>query len=115
MSSRPAVPPPIGRLVDVGGYRLHLCCQGEGGPTVVMEAAIGETGLLIYRTEPPLVSTRGQRADHLAIGCRDLAAALAALRARGVTATSPPQQGDDARAAMIEGPDRIAIELVEIP
>ena len=76
---------------------------------------IGETGLLIYRTEPPLVSTRGQRADHLAIGCRDLAAALAVLRARGVTATSPPQQGDDARAAMIEGPDRIAIELVEIP
>ena len=76
---------------------------------------IGETGLLIYRTEPPLFSTRGQRADHLAIGCRDLAAVLAALGARGVTAASAPQQLDEARAAMIEGPDRIAIELVEIP
>jgi hypothetical protein len=36
MSSRPAAPDPVGQLVDVGGYRLHLACQGEGGPTVVM-------------------------------------------------------------------------------
>jgi hypothetical protein len=28
MSSRPLAPPPIGELVDVGGYRLHLACQG---------------------------------------------------------------------------------------
>ena len=26
MSTRPAAPQPIGRLVDVGGYRLHLAC-----------------------------------------------------------------------------------------
>ena len=37
-------------------------------------------GLLIYRTEPPLFSTRGQQADHLAIACTDLDAAIAALR-----------------------------------
>lgn len=27
--------PPPGQLVDVGGYRLHLYCVGEGSPTVV--------------------------------------------------------------------------------
>ena len=33
--------PPPGQLVDVGGYRLHLYCTGEGGPTVVLEAVSG--------------------------------------------------------------------------
>ena len=60
MSSRPAAPPPIGRLVDIGGYRLHLACQGEGSPTVVMEAAIGETGLLWSLVQPAVAQrTRG--------------------------------------------------------
>ena len=35
--------PPPGRMVDTGGYRLHINCQGyrhsNGTPTVVMEAA----------------------------------------------------------------------------
>ena len=29
---------PLGRLVDVGGRRLHLHCMGSGSPTVVIEA-----------------------------------------------------------------------------
>jgi pimeloyl-ACP methyl ester carboxylesterase len=28
-------PSPIGKLIDVGGYRVHLYCTGEGGPTVL--------------------------------------------------------------------------------
>jgi pimeloyl-ACP methyl ester carboxylesterase len=28
---------PPGQLVDIGGYRLHLYCSGEGGPTVVLD------------------------------------------------------------------------------
>lgn len=31
-----------GRLVDVGGYRLHLNCSGTGSPTVVIEAGLGD-------------------------------------------------------------------------
>ncbi len=27
-------PPPLGKLIDVGGYRVHLYCTGEGSPTV---------------------------------------------------------------------------------
>jgi pimeloyl-ACP methyl ester carboxylesterase len=31
-----ASPPPPGRLTDVGGYRVHLYCTGEGSPTVLI-------------------------------------------------------------------------------
>jgi pimeloyl-ACP methyl ester carboxylesterase len=33
--------PPSGRLVDVGGYRLHIMCAGEGSPAVVIIPALG--------------------------------------------------------------------------
>jgi pimeloyl-ACP methyl ester carboxylesterase len=32
-------PPPLGKLVDVGGYRVHLYCTGTGNPTVVIVGA----------------------------------------------------------------------------
>jgi len=37
--------PPRGKLVDIGGWRLHLNCTGEkhpGQPTVVLEAGVGD-------------------------------------------------------------------------
>lgn len=42
--SSPPLPPP-GKLVDVGGWRLHLNCTGEaraGQPTVILEPGIGD-------------------------------------------------------------------------
>lgn len=33
--------PPPGRLVDIGGHRLHLLCAGTGTPTVLLEAGLG--------------------------------------------------------------------------
>ncbi|HEX6730065.1 MAG TPA: alpha/beta hydrolase [Pyrinomonadaceae bacterium] len=33
---------PPGKLVDVGGYRLHLNCTGKGGPTVVLIPGSGD-------------------------------------------------------------------------
>ena len=33
---------PPGKLVDVGGYRLHLNCTGKSGPTVVLIAGGGD-------------------------------------------------------------------------
>jgi pimeloyl-ACP methyl ester carboxylesterase len=32
-------PPPLGQLVDVGGYRVHIYCTGEGSPAVVIVGA----------------------------------------------------------------------------
>ena len=34
-----------GRLVDVGGYRLHLVCLGDGDPTVLLEAGLGSNSV----------------------------------------------------------------------
>ncbi|MCX6024566.1 MAG: alpha/beta hydrolase, partial [Chloroflexi bacterium] len=34
--------PPPGQMVDVGGYRLHIHCIGAGGPTVVIDAGLGD-------------------------------------------------------------------------
>ena len=33
--------PPPGQLVDVGGRRLHINCQGEGTPTVLLDSGVG--------------------------------------------------------------------------
>ena len=38
-----AANPVPGRLVDVGGHRLHLHCTGTGSPTVVLEPGAGLT------------------------------------------------------------------------
>jgi pimeloyl-ACP methyl ester carboxylesterase len=33
--------PPIGKMIDVGGYKLHINDKGSGGPTVILDAGIG--------------------------------------------------------------------------
>lgn len=33
--------PAPGAMVDVGGHRLHIACAGQGSPTVVLDAALG--------------------------------------------------------------------------
>lgn len=37
--------PAPGQRVDVGGYRLHIFCQGAGSPTVVVDAGNGDFSL----------------------------------------------------------------------
>jgi pimeloyl-ACP methyl ester carboxylesterase len=34
--------PPPGQMVDIGGHRLHLNCAGDGSPTVVIDAGLGD-------------------------------------------------------------------------
>src|SRR5262249_27004295 len=35
-------PKPPGKLVDLGGHKLHLSFMGEGSPTVVVENGLGD-------------------------------------------------------------------------
>ncbi len=51
MDSRNKVAPP-GRLVNVGGYRLHALVCGEGTPTVVLESGLGGYALQFARVQP---------------------------------------------------------------
>jgi len=33
---------PVGRLIDIGGRRLHMLCVGSGSPTVILESGAAE-------------------------------------------------------------------------
>jgi hypothetical protein len=37
-----AAPTPPGKLVDLGGHKLHVYCTGRGSPTVVVENGLGD-------------------------------------------------------------------------
>ena len=37
--------PPPGQLVVVGGHQIHLLCQGQGSPSVILESGIPGTSL----------------------------------------------------------------------
>ncbi|HXG64674.1 MAG TPA: alpha/beta hydrolase [Blastocatellia bacterium] len=41
-STDQSAPSPPGTLMNAGGHRLHINCQGKGSPTVVMEAGAGD-------------------------------------------------------------------------
>ena len=75
----------------------------------------GDVALLWYvrQGDRPLVSSRGQVYDHIALGVSDLDAWIAKLRGEGVRFLEEPYRLGDTRAVMIEGPSREALELVE--
>ena len=35
-------PKPVGKLVDLGGHKLHVYCTGQGSPPVVVETGLGD-------------------------------------------------------------------------
>jgi catechol 2,3-dioxygenase-like lactoylglutathione lyase family enzyme len=66
------------------------------------------------QTNAPLVPSRGQLYDHIALSVTDLDAWVVKLHGEGVRFLEQPYRLGDTRAAMIEGPSREALELVEI-
>ena len=68
----------------------------------------------VRQIDRPLVSTRGQLYDHIALSVADLDAWVAKLRGEGVRILEEPYELGDTRAVMIEGPSREALELVEV-
>ena len=49
--------PPPGKLVDVGGYRLHINCTGTGSPTVVIDAGLGDWSTMWAWVQPGVAKT----------------------------------------------------------
>ena len=52
--------PPPGRLVDVGGYKLHIYCTGPantGNPTVILEGGLGATTSTWAWVQPAVAQT----------------------------------------------------------
>ena len=63
---------PPGRLVDIGGSRLHLYCSGQGGPTVVVEFGLDGSYLDWYRVQPQIAQfTRVCSYDRAGYGWSD--------------------------------------------
>lgn len=51
--------PAPGRLIDVGGYRLHLNCTGssvDGSPTVILESGVGASSLVWSLVQPNIAA-----------------------------------------------------------
>ena len=91
---------PIGvvRLANAGwAWYTRQCRDGRCGPEL----------------DRPLVPSRGQVVDHVAISYPDLDPVLAHLEAAGIPVLDGPYPFGDARAALIEDLDGLAIELVE--
>ena len=61
-----------------------------------------------------LASPRGYVVDHWALSVADLPATVARLKSEGVTFLEEIHPWGNTQAAMIEGPDRVAIEIVEV-
>jgi pimeloyl-ACP methyl ester carboxylesterase len=43
-----------GNSYDVGGYKLHLYCTGEGSPTLILDAGLGNDSLIWANVQPEL-------------------------------------------------------------
>jgi len=61
-----------------------------------------------------LVSPRGHIVDHWALSVSELDSTVARLKSEGVKFLEEIHPWGNMRAAMIEGPDRVAIEIVEV-
>lgn len=44
--------PPHGKLVDIGGRRLHIHCTGEGSPAVILDAGLGDFSSYWFLVQP---------------------------------------------------------------
>ncbi|MGE0884597.1 MAG: VOC family protein [Blastocatellales bacterium] len=77
----------------------------------------GEISLIIYPQQKPakLVSPRGHTVDHIALSVSDLTVTLERLRKDKVKVLEEihPFGNSKIKSAMIEGPNAIAIELIE--
>jgi pimeloyl-ACP methyl ester carboxylesterase len=67
--------PAPGKLIDVGGYRLHLSCTGTarpGSPTVILEAGLGAPSLVWSKVQPGVATfTRVCSYDRAGYGWSD--------------------------------------------
>ena len=51
------IPPPPGKLVDMGGRKMHIHCTGAGSPTVILEAGASSFSLDWSLVQPEIAKT----------------------------------------------------------
>jgi pimeloyl-ACP methyl ester carboxylesterase len=64
--------PPAGRLVDVGGHKMHLDCTGQGAPTVVLESGLWDDWVVWSKVQPAISKlTQACSYDRAGLGFSD--------------------------------------------
>jgi pimeloyl-ACP methyl ester carboxylesterase len=64
--------PMAGKLFDVGGYKMHIDCAGEGSPAVILESGLGDTYISWHKVQPQIAQfTRVCSYDRAGIGYSD--------------------------------------------
>ncbi|HEY5729100.1 MAG TPA: alpha/beta hydrolase [Anaerolineales bacterium] len=49
--------PAPGQLVDVGGFKMHIPCTGEGSPTVILISGLDDFSIVWSRVQPEIART----------------------------------------------------------
>ncbi len=79
--------PMPGKLIDVGGAKMHLNCTGDGSPTVILESGLGDSYVSWRKVQPQIAKfARVCSYDRAGLGfsdptsdprtCRDIATEL---------------------------------------
>jgi pimeloyl-ACP methyl ester carboxylesterase len=64
--------PMPGQLVDVAGYKMHLDCVGQGSPTVILDAGLGDSFISWNKVQPEIAEFAGVCSyDRAGIGYSD--------------------------------------------
>jgi hypothetical protein len=61
--------PRPGQLIDIGGYKLHINCTGQGSPAVILDSGLGDTHISWRKVQPPIAQfTRVCSYDRAGLG-----------------------------------------------
>jgi pimeloyl-ACP methyl ester carboxylesterase len=61
-----------GELIDVGGYKMHIDCEGQGTPTVILESGLGDSFFSWQKVQPKIAQfTRVCSYDRAGLGYSD--------------------------------------------
>ncbi|HKV76646.1 MAG TPA: alpha/beta hydrolase [Candidatus Sulfotelmatobacter sp.] len=64
--------PMQGRVLDVGGRKMHIECTGEGSPTVILDSGLGDSSLSWRKVQPQIAKfTRACSYDRAGLGYSD--------------------------------------------
>jgi pimeloyl-ACP methyl ester carboxylesterase len=64
--------PMPGRLVEIGGYNMHIYCAGQGSPIVILDSGLGDSFISWRKVQPQIAQfTRVCSYDRAGLGYSD--------------------------------------------
>jgi pimeloyl-ACP methyl ester carboxylesterase len=64
--------PMPGQLVDIGGYKMHIYCAGQGSPTIILDAGMGDSFISWHKVQSEIAKfTRVCSYDRAGLGYSD--------------------------------------------